>query len=177
MSSGQHCPQCKGEYGIEEPFCPKDLSELRRGPAPALDAEPNQPVVETSALAPVVRAESVQPAPGRSSAMRTRLDAPSPVSRIVVLLGGVQFPLNAGQRLVIGRDPSLVPAGAVASFDNVSRIHCSIHLDDGTVTVTDLGSSNGTFIDGAKLEANSPTVLPAGSTLQLAADVLVDIIR
>jgi pSer/pThr/pTyr-binding forkhead associated (FHA) protein len=49
-----------------------------------------------------------------------------------------------------------VGRGAVASFvvdaPLVSRVHCRITVaDDGTVEVTDLDSTNGTWIDGQQI--------------------------
>ncbi len=40
----------------------------------------------------------------------------------------------------------------VIAHDSISRMHCLIECAKGAFYVTDLGSSNGTFIDGVRLE-------------------------
>lgn len=62
----------------------------------------------------------------------------------------------------IGRTP---PADIVLADSEVSRVHCNVVLRDGYVIVTDMNSTNGTFIDGVKL--SQPTVLPVGAVLQV----------
>lgn len=49
----------------------------------------------------------------------------------------------------------------------VSAKHCMIAFDGQKVTVTDLGSSFGTFIDGQKLPVNQPVTLHRGQKLQI----------
>ncbi|MEL6306694.1 MAG: FHA domain-containing protein [Chloroflexota bacterium] len=51
--------------------------------------------------------------------------------------------------------------GNVIALDteNISRYHFSLTHTDGEVTITDLESANGTFVDGVSLEANTPHVL------------------
>lgn len=51
--------------------------------------------------------------------------------------------------------------------DLVSRRHCKIFLTDSVVLVHDLGSSNGTFINGDKLTPKRDTKLPPGSLLSV----------
>lgn len=43
--------------------------------------------------------------------------------------------------------------------DNISRYHFSLLHENGEVTITDLESANGTFVDGMVLEANTPHIL------------------
>lgn len=45
----------------------------------------------------------------------------------------------------------------VIPHDSVSRNHCTVQLNKGVFTITDLGSSNGTFIDGERIKVNKPT--------------------
>ena len=53
---------------------------------------------------------------------------------------------------VIGRDPS---SGIVLDDPEASRRHASVSLEgDETVTVEDLGSTNGTFVAGERLEGS-----------------------
>ncbi len=51
--------------------------------------------------------------------------------------------------------------------DGISRYHMSIAHVDGETRVTDLDSANGTFIDGTKLESNTPRTLYGGEEIQV----------
>jgi hypothetical protein len=68
--------------------------------------------------------------------------------------------------LVIGRLPE---CGVVLSDTNVSRRHAQVALDDGDVVVTDLGSTNGTFLNGRRV--TRATVRP-GDELTIGASRL-----
>ena len=48
--------------------------------------------------------------------------------------------------------------------ESVSRIHCSLVTQGGRLTAKDLGSSNGTFVNGHRIKEQ---VLQAGDTLQI----------
>jgi hypothetical protein len=64
--------------------------------------------------------------------------------------------------LKIGRSP---PADIVVSHKSVSRTHCIVGLANDELLVTDLNSTNGTYIDDVRI--SRATVLPVGSTLRL----------
>lgn len=51
--------------------------------------------------------------------------------------------------------------------NGVSRRHCRILLAEDAVYVSDLGSSNGTFVDGKRIEADEKILIPPGATLSL----------
>ncbi|QDV16666.1 FHA domain protein [Gimesia panareensis] len=58
--------------------------------------------------------------------------------------------------------------GLKLKSDLVSRHHCRIVLTESVALVHDLGSSNGTFIDGKKLTPKRDTKLLPGSVLSIA---------
>jgi TM2 domain-containing membrane protein YozV len=62
--------------------------------------------------------------------------------------GGRQFPVEQSSSLQIGRDSS---NGVVLNDVSVSRAHAEISFLRGMARVRDLGSSNGTFVDGARV--------------------------
>jgi len=65
--------------------------------------------------------------------------------RLTVLDGdGAVHPLR-GERTVIGAHPS---ADVELADSAMSKFHCEIRIADGTPMVRDLGSTNGTFVDG-----------------------------
>jgi predicted component of type VI protein secretion system len=51
--------------------------------------------------------------------------------------------------IVVGRNSG---NDIVIKHDSISRQHCRIEAQKGVFYITDLGSSNGTFIDGQKIE-------------------------
>ena len=61
-----------------------------------------------------------------------------------------QFELEIVDRVVVGRDPVL----SHLVFENdgeISPAHCEIFFESGCLYVQDLGSSQGTFINGTPL--------------------------
>jgi len=49
-----------------------------------------------------------------------------------------------------------------AREDGVSRIHAQLHVDDGQVYLTDLDSTNGTFLNEEQLKSHTITLLKHG---------------
>ena len=74
--------------------------------------------------------------------------------------------------LKIGRSP---PADVVLPDARVSRTHCLVELADDALKVTDLKSTNGTFVDGKRIE--EPTRLEVGSILRVGNVVLKHEVR
>ncbi|MCY1015991.1 MULTISPECIES: FHA domain-containing protein [Pyxidicoccus] len=62
---------------------------------------------------------------------------------------GGEFPLKAEKHIVIGRSSEL---DMVLVEDMVSRKHAKISFSDGKITIEDLGSTNGTFVNGEKVK-------------------------
>lgn len=62
-------------------------------------------------------------------------------------------------------DVDLTTYGAIDR--GVSRAHARLHLEDGHLYITDLGSTNGTFVSGNRLEPNEPHMLHKGEELLL----------
>ena len=64
----------------------------------------------------------------------------------------VETPKN---NVIVGRSNS--SAYVVIPHDSISRAHCRIEIEDGSFYITDLGSSNGTFLDGKRLSPDKRT--------------------
>lgn len=62
---------------------------------------------------------------------------------------GGEFPLEEGQRIVIGRSSDL---DMVLVEEMVSRRHAHIQMQGGVISIEDLGSTNGTFVNGEKIQ-------------------------
>ncbi|MEV8454570.1 FHA domain-containing protein, partial [Streptomyces sp. NPDC052097] len=81
--------------------------------------------------------------------------------------GGVH--LLHGGRIRIGRSAD---ADVPLDDPDVSRLHCAVTvLGDGTVSVADLGSTNGTLLDGAAVH-DRPVRLKPGALLRLGESTL-----
>lgn len=77
-----------------------------------------------------------------------------------------EFPLRPGKTL-LGRQDSCqlrIPTG------DVSRKHCEIEVSDSNVKVRDLGSTNGTFVNGQR---TGETALKAGDRLGIGPVLFV----
>ncbi len=77
--------------------------------------------------------------------------------------------LDAGRRFIVSAPGASIgrtqPADIVLADSEVSRTHCRLMLENGLLTVTDLNSTNGTFIDGVRI--SQPTTVPVGAILKL----------
>jgi pSer/pThr/pTyr-binding forkhead associated (FHA) protein len=109
-----------------------------------------------------------------------REDSTGPISSAVLRLtfptGNVEVP--AGTSLLLGRDPaeSLV-AAAFSQFENVSRRHATVTMDDaGHATIRDEHSTNGTFVNGDRVLPGNTVRLADGDRVRLAADVAADVV-
>jgi hypothetical protein len=79
---------------------------------------------------------------------------------------GSEHPLHG--ELILGREQAT--ADLVIPDPGVSRRHARIHPHNGTVIVEDLGSSNGTYVNGERI--SEPVELGTGDELQIGATVL-----
>jgi hypothetical protein len=80
---------------------------------------------------------------------------------------GATYPLE-GDQLIIGRDA----VNAVAINDaEVSRKHARLTFQGGKYVLEDLGSTNGTFVNGQRLV--SSTVLKSGDVVSLGEQIVL----
>lgn len=90
---------------------------------------------------------------------------------VIVLEGAntpkkIEFLVNK-QSYIIGKKAEAVD-GLIDFSAAVSRVHCRINCNDGKNFVTDLGSANGTFVNGKKLEPEKPVIVNEGDKVKLA---------
>lgn len=128
-------------------------------------------VVAAVAVAAVLLARRKKPAPARAG-------QPAPAFHAVAeyriqgqsgAFAGRRFAVNGQVR--IGRDPGgndlVYPEGT----PGISGRHCVVTLAGGQITLTDLGSSYGTFLaDGRKLSPNQPATLRMGERFYLGTE-------
>ncbi len=86
---------------------------------------------------------------------------------VLLALGGTldQERWSVDRTLILGRDPK---CDIVVPARQVSRRHARVYPKGTTVWVEDLGSKNGTFVNGERLEPGKPAPLKEGDTLILA---------
>jgi two-component system cell cycle response regulator len=70
--------------------------------------------------------------------------------------------------MTLGRDSS---ADITVSDQGISRKHAKITKEDGKVTITDLGSSNGTFINDKKISAGEKVALAKEDMIKLGSTI------
>ncbi|WP_435011287.1 diguanylate cyclase [Tundrisphaera lichenicola] len=96
---------------------------------------------------------------------------------LIVLSGGIpgaMLRLSAGgSRLGRSADNTIQLPDS-----SISRYHAYLGTDDeGQVRLTDLGSTNGTFLNGQRLPENTPVRVDDGDRLQIGANVILKFIR
>lgn len=99
------------------------------------------------------------PAASRTHAPQVRLTAMNAPQPITIQVTKPHF--------VLGRKASAVDG--VLTFNNmIGRVHCRLDVSPTGVTVTDLNSSNGTYVNQQRIPAQSPAPLQDGDLLRLA---------
>src|SRR5437867_5808692 len=100
-----------------------------------------------------------------------------PVFKLMSTSGEQSIDLQLGRKLVVGR----AVTSDVPIYDpTISRRHAEIVLTESGVRVTDLGSSNGTFLNGAKVteaEAGANDVVTFGKVAFRVKEVTAPVAR
>lgn len=111
-----------------------------------------------------------RPSPADNSA---RVHGGPPSGRYAVrrLATGERFFFAEGQELVLGRGSGCRPR--LQGSPSVSRRHAAIVVDQGAVTVTDLGSTNGTRAGGCQLQPGQSVRIQLGQHICLGSEELV----
>ena len=73
-----------------------------------------------------------------------------------------------GDQIVIGRDSS---NGVVINDSEISRKHSRLTFQGGKYVLEDLGSTNGTFVNGQRLAG--PVVLKSGDVVSLGEQIVL----
>ena len=79
---------------------------------------------------------------------------------------GRSFVIEDGKTLTIGRGAQ---SDTQLADGTVSRVHCAVELHKDMVTIKDLGSSSGTFVNGNKADQAE---IKAGTVIQVGDSVL-----
>lgn len=200
LVTGLTCPTCGAPIAAGDLICMECGANLARAylPAPTTaepqpDPSPATPVIveptvdasapprQAPANCPHCGAELPDPSPPVCmECLRPLADSPAQGgSSLVLRVGDTEFVLGAGESLALGRDPAISPAAsALANFDNVSRRHALVRVDsNGHATVSDDGSTNGTFVNDRQLRPGETTEIGDGDVLRLAARCVLHVGR
>lgn len=151
------CPECKRpKRGSECPVCGSDLIPGRKylaGPPSG-----GSQAQESQNTTPPPQGTSAQPSPQPTSA------GPAPAAWASRLVGnGWSLVLREG---AFGRRGGIW--GELGSCQYVSGSHGSIERRGSDWVIIDSGSTNGTFVNGARLTPGSGTVLKKGDKVKIA---------
>ena len=111
---------------------------------------------------------------GTTRAQDLRLAEP-PSSRPLIIYvadGSVPISVEHSKSIILGRSDSNTSVDVdLSGFDarehGVSRQHARLNTKQEPPTLFDLGSSNGTYINGQRLEPKTATILESGDEIQL----------
>src|SRR5215468_3106210 len=83
--------------------------------------------------------------------------------------------LNVGEMYKLGAAESIIGRGQGCEVeildDGISRRHAAIAIGAGGVTLRDIGSRNGTYVNGQRVEA--PVALHDGDKIQLSSTTIL----
>ena len=153
MARVKACPLCGTRNPPDELFCSNcgtslaDVAAMEESELEGVDAEVAEEETEaggdtTPNEGDVAPAETADTAPSH-----TVREVPTATCALLFPWGRVEV---AGE-LPIGRETGFSPLGELASYNTVSRQHAVVSLADGQWTVRDLRSTNGTYLNGARL--------------------------
>jgi hypothetical protein len=145
--------------------------------APAADAGTPTPAGADSADAPAdTAAPQVDPTPATPVAPVQGTAPAAPVLTILFATGGQHEVTtditNVGRSDVAQNwhpELDLIPFGGAAPDLGVSRHQARIQRTGDTFSITDVGSTNGTFVNGKALEYNQPVDLHDGDSVAFGA--------
>lgn len=174
-ASGIECPACKHRNRPGVLLCENCGTNLATGRQPLLgtrDLKRDTEAVEGVKLLDTDQSKAIETAGGS-------VFTENMVLRIEIEAGSTPMLVYPKQEIIIGRrDPSTggmpdVDLTAYAGYRmGVSRRHAAIRLYDRQLHVSDLGSSNGTFLNGIRLVAHRPYQLRDGDEVRLGQMVL-----
>ena len=146
-------------------------SEAKPDENAAGTAGANAPVAEEASRAPTGEIKSPEPAPVAEAAAG---HAPPFKAKLAVIRGGrrgQEFELEPGNNLVGRWDPE---TGSFPEVDldaddpeaKISRKHALIRLDAGKITIEDIGSLNGTYVNRQpRLQPGNPVQIKGGDEI------------
>ncbi len=110
------------------------------------------------------------PVPKQPSVLERQPVMAAPMGQVKCTKGvmaGQGFMLPQDRKVIVGKNPQ--KANLVINNPKVSNIHCSIRYNPaGNKYIVKDHSTNGTFVNGSRLQKDTPQEYPAGTVLSLA---------
>lgn len=82
-------------------------------------------------------------------------------------MAGTSFRTPVGRTVTLGRNPAKSDI-LLSQYDVVSGTHCQISCFADYITIVDLNSTNGTYVNGVRLTPHQPVSAKNGATIYLA---------
>jgi len=152
----QQLGDAMSKLGVELPQAPTSSASASTA-ASAAPPQPDLPSLETAGVPPMAT-----PPP-------TMTITVGPATRLVAIQGpyaGQTFEITA-DLMTVGREA--VHPIALVNDMGISRTHAQIVRQGDQVLIEDLGSTNGTYVNGVRISA--PTPIKPGDTVQLGASL------
>ena len=168
------CPVCRRpKRGTECPVCgnsliagKKYLAMLEAGvsvvPQPHPQPQPSALNPQPSAFNPQPSAFNPQPS-APNAGMQPEPTATASAAPSALVGAGLRLKLQPGP---FGRRGGIWPE--LSAFQFVSGNHGTITAVPGGWTITDMGSTNGTYINGVRINPGTPAAITIGSKITIA---------
>lgn len=98
----------------------------------------------------------------------TGFAAPAMAASLIQMNTGKSFAIQNNSEMILGKGSQ---ANLIISNPIISRAHAKIRCQNGTCTIQDLDSKNGTFVGDRKLSANEVVVLRDGTYITLGNEI------
>lgn len=157
-----------GEFGIQTRVVrPPDQAPLVEEPAPL--EEPVQPVQPPPVPAQPPEPPQAEPEAGRTMIYGTAGRIAEPLEERAHVRQATAVLLLGARRLIVGSGGATLgrsrQCDIVVDDPNVSRTHAELRPRGGSWVLTDLGSTNGSSVNGRRVDA--PTVVKPGDEIEL----------
>lgn len=166
MPAAARCTQCGTALDISDLFNKPKNGDSSTGTTVLSDRKPVIPALNTNE----VRAVRVASAQRLDTSAMLRLEIVGANSIVTVK---PQAESTIGRRDPISNSAPEVDLTSFAAYRmGISRRHATLRVTDGVVEILDLGSSNGTFVNGQRLNAYEPYTLSNGDEIGLGRMVV-----
>ncbi len=162
------CPHCNTINNPQSKFCVRCGKPLSAGSQVSKNlncSKCGMPISQASQFCPNCGA-STQSLVQSAQAPGTQLVPQGTISLVIRYPDGKvdEYPLTSGLPINLGRNPG---NQIQISFPGVSGQHLQMTLEDDTLSVIDLDSTNGTEINGQRIPPNSPQKLQGGDIMRI----------
>ena len=110
----------------------------------------------------------------REQRMQVLADGPAPINHLVVLHGGARQTHEVRQsEFQIGADPNAPDNDLIVGLEQVSNRHALFRFQPDAAWVKDLGSTNGTFVNGQELGKGTKMQIRPGDQVGLSKEFVL----